>query len=99
MFSVHIIIICRYVFRKYYTDHHDVDEDTSHANLRGGSYIAWLIPPASGVFAYAYQCTTNPGNPDVASKNNIQPPSFTRRLCHVLFYNFTMLIILWISVA
>ena len=68
MFSVHIIIIYRYVFRKYYTDHHDVDEDTSHANLRGGSYIAWLIPSASGVFSYEYQRTTDSVSTDVASK-------------------------------
>ena len=53
---------------KYYTDAHDVDEDTSHVNLRGGSYTAWGIPPASGVFAYEYQYISNPGNPDVASR-------------------------------
>lgn len=27
MFSVHIIITYRYILEKYYTDHHDVDED------------------------------------------------------------------------
>lgn len=38
MFSVHIIIIYRYVFRKYYTDYHDVDEDQATIPYYGGSF-------------------------------------------------------------
>lgn len=39
MFSVHIIITCRYVFRKYYTDDHDVDEDMRTICTHGGQWV------------------------------------------------------------
>ena len=38
MFSVHIIITCRYVFRKYYTDLHDVDEELMSISAQGGRW-------------------------------------------------------------
>lgn len=39
MFSVHIIITCRYVFRKYYTDQHDVDENRNTIPVYGGMWM------------------------------------------------------------
>ena len=55
MFSVHIIITCRYVFRKYYTDFHDVDEDTRTMPRHGG---AWASESYAGT---AYR-TMNPSS-------------------------------------
>ena len=39
MFSVHIIIIYRCVLEKYYTDHHDVDEDVRTLLEQGDRWV------------------------------------------------------------
>ena len=51
MFSVHIIIIHRYVLEKYYTDWQDVDEDARTIADHGGSWgFGWSSGDTPGVF-------------------------------------------------
>ena len=74
---------------KYYTDHHDVDENRTTIPFIGGDY-SWYRLTSTGKFSMELESDGLEPHDLVASKkNNAQPPSFTRRLCHVLFYNFT----------
>ena len=73
MFSVHIIIIYRYVFRKYYTNWHDVDEELMTILIHGG---AWYQETQSGISRRHMSISPTTSGIDVASKkNNAQPPS------------------------
>lgn len=67
MFSVHIIITCRYVFRKYYTDNHDVDEDARTIVRHGGWYVDGNL--SGFTCRLMYETPTNTSE-SVASKNN-----------------------------
>jgi len=75
MFSVHIIIIHRYVFRKYYTDWQDVDEDARTIADHGGSWgFGWSSGDTPGVFLRNMTNSSAISGNTVASKNNAQPP-------------------------
>ena len=77
---------------------HDVDEDLTAILCQGGCF-AYDGNTAGVVYRHLFDVHGRTVNTVASKKNNIQPPSFTRRLCNVLYYNFTILIILWISVA
>ena len=90
MFSVHIIIIYRYVFRKYYTDPYDVDEDMMTIVNHGGR---WIVGSNAGTACRNLFNSPSTSTDNVVSKkNNIQPPSKIGG--YVMYCNFTMLIIL-----
>ena len=74
MFSVHIIIIHRYVLEKYYTDHHDVDENRTTIPFIGGDY-SWYRLTSTGKFSMELESDGLEPHDLVASKNNAQPPS------------------------
>ena len=86
MFSVHIIIIYRYIL-EYYTDWQDVDEDIATIPGQGGYWSHGLFVGVTQ--RHLFDFPTNVHDIVASKKNNIQPPSFTRRLCNVLYYNFT----------
>ena len=66
---------------------HDVDEDLRTVYHQGGD---WTHIFKAGITERFISTDNSFVNEYVASKkNNIQPPSFTRRLCNVLYYNFT----------
>ena len=72
MFSVHIIIIYRYVLEKYYTDWQDVDEDIATIPGQGGYWSHGLFVGVTQ--RHLFDFPTNVHD-IVASKNNAQPPS------------------------
>ena len=68
MFSVHIIITYRYVFEKYYTDTHDVDEDLRTIMSYGGDCGLYWGDMESGVFLHAMYDSSTSTVDNVASK-------------------------------
>ena len=70
MFSVHIIIIYRYIL-EYYTDQHNVDEDRVTISCIGEH---WCGAAFAGLHCRHIDWPVYWYTNDVASKNNIQPP-------------------------